>query len=44
MDSDCAGLQGTFGLEGQGVVAEFRKVAFSSRKAMLVAKKEANCC
>ena len=43
MDLDRVELQVTFGLVGQGVVAAFCKVAFSSRKA-LVAKKEANCC
>ena len=44
MDSDHAVLRVTFGLVGQEVVVAFRKVPFSSCKAVLVAKKEANCC
>ena len=33
-----------FGSIGRGMVAAFRKVAFSSHKAALAAKKEANYC
>ena len=44
MDSDSIGLWVAFGLEGLGVVAAFRKVAFSSCKVALVTKKEANYC
>ena len=43
-DFDRARLRGTAGLLGQGVMAVLRKTTFSSRKATLVAKKEANCC
>ena len=44
VDFDWAGLRGTAGLLGQGVVVVLCKTTFSSRKATLVAKKEANCC
>ena len=44
MDSDQAGLRGTAGLPGRLVVAILRKATFSSRKATLVTKNEANCC
>ena len=44
VDSDWAGLRGTTRLLGRGVVVVLRKAAFSSHKAALVAKKEANCC
>ena len=43
MDLDRTGLHGKVGLVGRGVVT-FHKVAFSSRKVALDAKKEANCC
>ena len=42
VDSDCTKLRGTVRLPRWGVVAVLRKVAFSSRKAVLVAKKETN--
>ena len=42
MNSNREGLQVAFGLAGRGVVVTFRKVAFASRKAALVAKKETN--
>ena len=41
---DCARLRGPVGLSERGLEAAFCKVAFSSRKATLTAKKEANCC
>ena len=44
MDSNWAGLQGTTRLLGQGVMVMLCKAAFSSCKAVLVTKKEANCC
>ena len=44
MDSIHARQWVTFRLAGRGVVAAFRKVEFSSRRAALVAKKEANYC
>ena len=40
---DRAGLQGTTGLPGQGVVVVLSKAAFSSRKTTLVAKNEVKC-
>ena len=45
MDSNRTGLRGNVGvgLARRGVVATFRKVSFSSRKAFLSTKKEANC-
>ena len=43
MDSNHARLWGTVGLSRRGAVAAFCKVAFSSLKAALAAKKEANC-
>ena len=39
MDFYQAGLRGTTRLLGQGVVVSLHNVAFSSRKAALVAKK-----
>ena len=42
VDSDRVGLRVTFKLVGRGVVAAFRKDAFSSRRAALLAKKYAN--
>ena len=44
VDSNRAELWGIVGLLRRGVVAVLRKAAFSSCKAALVAKKEANCC
>ena len=44
VDSDCARLRDVVGMSGQRVgIATFRKIAFSSHKAMLSAKNEANC-
>ena len=42
VDSYHIGLRGPVGLLGGGLEATFHKVAFSSRKAALAAKKEAN--
>ena len=44
MDSDRSGLWVSTRLLGRGMVAVVCKVAFSSCKAALVAKKEANYC
>ena len=44
MDSDHSGLQGLVGLSRRGLEGTFHKVAFSSRKAALATKKEANYC
>ena len=44
VDSDCTGLRRAVGMLGQELgIAALRKVAFSSHKAALVAKNEANC-
>ena len=42
MDSDCLRLQGTAEVLRRGVVAAFRKVAFSLCRAALTAKNEAS--
>ena len=42
MDSAFTGLRGTVELPRQGAAAAFRKVAFSSCRAMLVAKNKAS--
>ena len=44
MDADRAGLRGSVGLPGRGVVVVACKVAFSFRKVALAARKEGNCC
>ena len=44
VDLDRAGLRCKVRSARRGVMATFRKVAFSSHKAPLAAKKEANCC
>ena len=45
VDSYCARLRGAVGMSGRRVgIAPFRKIAFSSHKAMLVALNEANYC
>ena len=44
VDSYHTGLGGAIGLPWQGAVTTLRNVAFSSCKAVLAAKKEANYC
>ena len=44
VDSDRVGLRGTAELPRRGAAVAFCKVAFSSHRAALVAKNEANCC
>ena len=44
MDADRARLRGSTGLLGRGIVVVARKVAFSSHKAALTTRKEANYC
>ena len=46
MDSDRGGPRdnAVIGLAWRGAVVAFRKATFSSHKAVLVAKSDANCC
>ena len=44
MDADLAVLRGSARSLRRGVVVVAHKVAISSRRAALVARKEANCC